>query len=165
MPLALILLRGDQLYLLRKSLIRRDKRDTLSLLVQFLLEPWVPCASPPASLLFFRLSGLADTEPSLSCLRFFPFPPNFLTWRIQLLCSFLRFLASLPPSPIPSSFPSPFPCSSPFSSTLLLSFPSPLPSPFPSCVHPWRCKTQSFTGLTRAGDGLDGTGDVPLGSR
>ena len=44
MPLALILPRGDQWYLLRKPLIRRDKRDTLSLLVQFLLKLRVPCA-------------------------------------------------------------------------------------------------------------------------
>ena len=40
MPLALILPRGDRLYLLQKPLIRRDRGDTLSLLVvQFLLEP------------------------------------------------------------------------------------------------------------------------------
>ena len=47
MPLALILPRGDQWYLLRKPLIKRDKGDTLSLLVQILLEPWAPCAPPP----------------------------------------------------------------------------------------------------------------------
>ena len=69
MPLALILPRGDQWYLLRKPLIRRDKGDTLSLLlVQILLEPWTPWAPPPASLLFPRLSGLAATEPTLSFL-------------------------------------------------------------------------------------------------
>ena len=44
MPLALTLPRGDQWYLLRKPLIRRDKGDTLSLLVQFLLKLRVPCA-------------------------------------------------------------------------------------------------------------------------
>ena len=38
MPLALTLPKGDQSYLLRNILIRRDKGDTLSLLVQFLLE-------------------------------------------------------------------------------------------------------------------------------
>ena len=38
MPLALILPRWDHWYLLRKPLIRRDRGDTLSLLVQFLLE-------------------------------------------------------------------------------------------------------------------------------
>ena len=37
-PLALILPKGDHGYLLRKPLIRRDRGDTLSLLVQFLLE-------------------------------------------------------------------------------------------------------------------------------
>ena len=78
---------------------------------------------PPASLLFSRSSGLEATEPILSCLSFVLF---------HLLCGFLRFLASPPPSPIPSSFPSPVPPSFPFPSPLLLSF----PSPFPSCVHP-----------------------------
>ena len=39
MPLALILARGDQLYLLRKPLVSRDREDKLSLLAQFLLEP------------------------------------------------------------------------------------------------------------------------------
>ena len=68
MSLALILPRGDQWYLLRKPLIRRDRGDTLSLLVQLLLEPWVPCTPPPASLLLSRLSGLAATEPILSCM-------------------------------------------------------------------------------------------------
>ena len=54
-------------------MIRRDKGNTLSLLVQFLLKPWVPCAPPPCFLavLFSRLSGLAATEPTLSYLRFF----------------------------------------------------------------------------------------------
>ena len=46
MPLALILPRGDQWYLFRKPLIKRDKGDTLSLLVQILLGPWAPCAPP-----------------------------------------------------------------------------------------------------------------------
>ena len=39
MPLALILPRGDQWYLLRKPLIRRDRGDTLSLLVHSYLSP------------------------------------------------------------------------------------------------------------------------------
>ena len=43
MPLALILPRGDQWYLLRKPLIKRDKGDTLSLLVQILLERVCVC--------------------------------------------------------------------------------------------------------------------------
>ena len=46
MPPALIFPRGDEWYLLRKRLIRRDKGDTLSLLVQYLLKSWVPCAFP-----------------------------------------------------------------------------------------------------------------------
>ena len=75
MPLALILPRGDQWYLLRKPLIRRDNGDTLSLLEQLLLEPWVPCAPPPAFLLLSRLSGLAASEPTLSFLFFFSFHP------------------------------------------------------------------------------------------
>ena len=52
MPFALILPRGikvlrDRWYSLLKPPIRRDKGDTLSLLVQFLLIPRVPCAPPP----------------------------------------------------------------------------------------------------------------------
>ena len=39
MPLELILPRADQLCFSRKPLIKRDKGDTLSLLVQFLLKP------------------------------------------------------------------------------------------------------------------------------
>ena len=94
----------------------------------------------PASLLFSRLSVLAATKPTLSCLRFFLFSPKslpFPTWHPQLVCGFLRFSTSLPPSPILSSFPSLFPSSSPFPSPLLLSFPSPLPSPFLSCASPY----------------------------
>ena len=49
--------------------------DKLSLLVQFILKPWLRCASPPASLLFSKTSGSADTEPTLSCLYFFAFHP------------------------------------------------------------------------------------------
>ena len=41
--LALVLPRGDQRYLFRKPLIRRDKGDKLSLLVQFSFKSWVPC--------------------------------------------------------------------------------------------------------------------------
>ena len=108
MPLALI-----------APLIRRDKGDTVSLLVQFLLEPWVPRAPPPASLPFSRLSWLAATGPTLYFLRVFLFPPKsppFPTWCLQLLCGFVRFFASPPPSPILSSSPFPFPSSSPFPS-------------------------------------------------
>ena len=103
-PLALILPRGDQWYLLRKPLIRRDKGDTLSLLVQFLFKPWVPRAPPPASLLLSRLSGLAAAGPTLSFLHIFLFPPKsppFPTWRLQLfwrVFALLR-LSSAPPIP------------------------------------------------------------------
>ena len=94
-------------------------------------------SSPPASLLLSRLSGLAATEPTLSFLHFSLFPPvspPFSARRLQLLCDFLRFFVSLPPSPILFSFPfslppSPFPC------PLLSSLPSPFPSPFPSGVR------------------------------
>ena len=119
MPLALILPSGDQWYLLRKPQIRLDKGDTLSLLVQFLLKPWVPCAPPPASLLLSGLFGLAATEPTLSFLHFSLFPPKsapFSTWRLQLCCSFLCFFASRPPSPI-------------ISATVLASVPVPVPVP------------------------------------
>ena len=135
MPLALILPRGDQWYLSRKPLIRRDKGDTLSLLVQILLEPWAPCTPPLASLLLPRLSGLAATEPTLYFLHFFRFPPMsppFPARRLQLFCGFLRFFASLPPSTILFSLPS---SSSPFPSPLQSSLPSPFPSPFPSGVR------------------------------
>ena len=71
MPLALILPRGDQWYLLRKPLIRRDKGDTLSLLVQFLLKLRVPSAPPPASLLISTIFELAATGPTLPFLHLF----------------------------------------------------------------------------------------------
>ena len=58
MPLALILPREDQRYLLRKPLIRRNKGDKLSLLVQFLLKPWVPYAPPPCFLVTLSLTHL-----------------------------------------------------------------------------------------------------------
>ena len=150
MPLALIFTRGDQWYLLRKPLIKRDKGDTLSLLVQTLLEPWAPCAPLPASLLLARLSELAATEPTLSFLHFFRFPPMsppFPARRLQLFWGFLRFFVPLPPSPILFSFPlssspSPFPSPSPSGVRLRIPTPvpvpvpapSPLPSPLPSCV-------------------------------
>ena len=76
MPLALILPRGDQWYLLRKPLIRRDKGDTLSLLVQFLLKLRVPCAPPPASLLISTIFELAATGPTLPFLHLFLVPPK-----------------------------------------------------------------------------------------
>ena len=88
MPLALILPRGDQWYLLRKPLVRRDRGDTLSLLVQFLLEPWVPCAPPPASLLLSRLSGLAATEPTLSFLHYFLFPCMYVCTVCMLIITY-----------------------------------------------------------------------------
>ena len=78
---------------------------------------------PPAFLLLSRLSGLAATEPTLSFLYFFLFPPvspPFPARRLQLFCGFL-------PSPIFSSFP--------FPSSLLSSLPSPFPSPLPSGVR------------------------------
>ena len=110
MLLALILPRGDQLYELRRHLIRRDNGDTLSLLVLFLLKPWVPCAPPllPCDSLYHRVWQLLN-KPFLVYV--FPFPPKsplFPTWRLQFLCGFLRFFASLPPPPILPSFPSPF---------------------------------------------------------
>ena len=154
MPLALILPRRDQWYLLRKPLIRRDKGDTLSLLVQFLLKLRVPCAPPPASLLISTIFELAATGPTLPFLHLFLVPPKsppFSPWRLQLFSGFLRFLASFSPSPTLPSFPFP---SSPFPSSLLTLGPSPfpsgvrrwvstsvpipalspLPSPFPSCA-------------------------------
>ena len=98
MPLASILPRGDQWYLLRKPLIRRDKGDTLSLLVQFLLKLRVPSAPPPASLLISTIFELAATGPTLPFLHLFLVPPKsppFPPWRLQLFSGFLRFLASL----------------------------------------------------------------------
>ena len=88
---------------------------------------------PPASLLLSRLSELAATEPTLSFLHFFlfqPVSPLFPARRLQLFCGFLRFFASLPPSPILFSFPL---SSSPFPSPLLCSLSS--PSLFPSGVR------------------------------
>ena len=70
---------------------------------------------PPAFLLLSRLSGLPATGPTLSFLHVFLFPPKsppFPSWR-QVLCGFLRFSVSLPPSPIMISFP--FPSSRPYS--------------------------------------------------
>ena len=64
---------------------------------------------------------------------FSPKSPPFPTWRLQLLCGFLRVFASSPPSPILSSFP--FPSSSP--SPLPLPFLSPFPSCAPSFVSPF----------------------------
>ena len=122
MLLAVILPRGDQLYVLRKPLIRRDKEDTHYLLVQFLLEPWVSCTRSPASLLFSRLSGLAASGPTLSCLHvFFPhMASTTLVWFLALLR-------------LPSAFPNPILVPVP---PLLLTFPSPLPSrSYPVLVH------------------------------
>ena len=105
MPLALILPRGDQLYLLRKPLIRRDKGNTISLLARFFHKPCVAYASLPASLLFSSFSGSVAIESTLSrlCFLFYfhpakssPFPTSF----IQFLWGFLSFFAPPPPSPI-----------------------------------------------------------------
>ena len=90
------------IYLLRKPLIRRDKGDTLSLLVQFLLKLRVPCAPPPASLLISTIFELAATGPTLPFPHLFLVPPKsppFPPWRLQLFSGFLRFLASFSPSP------------------------------------------------------------------
>ena len=140
MPLALILPRGDQWYLLRKPQIRRDKGDTLSLFVQFLpTKPWVPCAPPPASLLFSRLSGLAATGPTLSFLRFPLFSPTQVSPVSHMASTTLvRFLPLLRLSCTlldPILVPFPVPILVPFISPLLLSFMSALPSSFPSCVR------------------------------
>ena len=58
--------------------------------------------------------------------------PTFPARRLQLFCGFLRFFASLPPSPILFSFPL---SSSSLPSLLQSSLLSPFPSPFPSCVR------------------------------
>ena len=54
----------------------------------------------------------------------------------ELFRGFLRFFASLPPSPIPSSFPSPLLSSlpSPFPSGVCLRVSTPVPAPSPSCA-------------------------------
>ena len=103
MPLASILPRKDQWYLLRKPLIRCDRGDTLSLLVQILLEPWAPCAPPPASLLLSRLSGLAAIEPTLSFLHFFSFHPCLPRFPHGVYNYFALSCASLPPFRPPRS--------------------------------------------------------------
>ena len=58
--------------------------------------------------------------------------PPFPARRLRLFCGFLRFFASLPPSPILFSFPL---SSSSFPSSLQSSLMSPFPSPFPSGVR------------------------------
>ena len=95
----------------------RQRGHTLSTCT-ILIKSWVTCAPPPAFLLSSRLSGWEATGPTLSFLRSFLVPPKsppFSTWRLQVLCGFLCFFASLLPSPILSS--------SPFPSPLLLAFP------------------------------------------
>ena len=44
--------------LITKPLIRRDKRDTLSILVQFLLKPWVQYLVLPPLLPCYSLDNL-----------------------------------------------------------------------------------------------------------
>ena len=130
MPLALILPRGRQLHLLRKCLIRRDKGDTLS--------PWVPCAFPPASLLFSRLYGLATTELTLVFVFFFSFHPSLPRFPHRVYTSCAACCASSPlfrpprSRPRSRSHPSPRSHLHCYTAMILLSFPSPPPFPFPS---------------------------------
>ena len=86
-----------------------------------MLPPLLPCCSLnyPGWQHFFRFS---------------PVSPPFRARRLQLLCDFLRFFTSLPPSSILLSFPL---SSSPFPFPLQSSLPSPFPSPFPSDVRLW----------------------------
>ena len=84
-----------------KTLIRRNKGDTLSPLVQFLFKPCVPCAPPPASLRFSRLFGLTATEPTLSCLRLFSFHPSLprFPYGVYNSCAFFCASSALLRSP------------------------------------------------------------------
>ena len=120
-------------YLLRKPLIRRDKGDTLSLLVKFLLKPWVPFASLPASLLFSRLSGLEATEPILFCLRFSSFHPSLPRFphRVYNSCAVSCTSSPLlcPPRPRPRSRTRSHPRPRSISATALVSVPAPVPVP------------------------------------
>ena len=88
------------------SMIRRDKGDTLYLLVHFSLKPRVACASLPSSLLLFsRFSGsAATTEPTLACVAFlfseaFPVPYIASTTLVGIL-ALLRLFPALP-DPVP----------------------------------------------------------------
>ena len=92
-----------------------------------MLPPLLPCYS-----LDYLGWQLLDKPFLFYCVQFFLLPhksPPFPTCRLQQFCGFLRFFASLPPSPILSSFPFPFPF------PLLSSLPSPFPSaPSGVCV-------------------------------
>ena len=83
MPLALVLPRGNQLFLPRKPLIRREKRDMLSR--QFVFNPEAPCAPLFASFLFSRSSWSTSTEPTLSCLLFLLLPSE-----VVCTCGFIE---------------------------------------------------------------------------
>ena len=116
-------------YFLRKPLIRRDKGDTLSLLVQFLLinKPWVPCAPLPASLLLYRLSGLATTGPTLSFVRFFLFLTQVSPVSHMASTTLVRFLARLRlSSALPNPVLVPVPILVPISATVTISVPVPI---------------------------------------
>ena len=115
-------------------LIRCDKGDALSLLVQFSIEPWVPCAPPPASLLFSRLSGLAALldQPFLFYV-FFSFHPSLPRFPHSVYKSCAFFCDSSRPLRPHRFYPRSRSHSRPH---LLFSFLSPLPSLFPSCVRP-----------------------------
>ena len=60
--------KGGSIILITKTTDQTSERDTLSLLVQFLLKPGEPCASLSASLIFSKLSESAVTEPIRFCL-------------------------------------------------------------------------------------------------
>ena len=121
-PLALVFRRGDQCYLLRKLLIRRDKGDTLFLRVQFLRKPGVsfappllPCASPLASLLFSRYLGWQLLNQTFLDYVFSCFRPNLPRFPHRIYKSsgvscasspLLRPPRSCPSPPVPGLWPS-----------------------------------------------------------
>ena len=106
----------------------RQRGHTLSTCVQFLLKPCVPCASPPASFLFSRLSGLVTTELTLSCLRCFLFPSKFPPFPacVYIFCAIP--CASSPPLRPPRSRPRSRPRSHPYICSYLRHC---------SCFRPW----------------------------
>ena len=112
----------------------RRRGHTHSLRVQILHKPWVPCAYPPASLLFSRLSGLEATEPTLSCLRFFSFstqvsPVFDIAYTILVQFHVLLRLSSRLPDPFLVPIPVPILVRVPISATALVSVPAPAPVP------------------------------------
>ena len=60
-PAILVILLCHSYWSSQEGINDTNHENVLSLLLQFLLlnKPWVPCAPPSASLLLFRLSGLA----------------------------------------------------------------------------------------------------------